>query len=866
MIRRLALAAALFVFVSGARGDDALPATVVDTVKRATVFIRVEGDGWSATGSGFVVSGDEKVLLIATNHHVAFPTPSARPGGKSPTITVVFDSGTRTERSFPATVAGADADWDLAVLRVVGVKTPPRAIPLADATKPTETTSVYSFGFPFGEALSSNKGSPAVTVGKASVSSLRNGPDGELAAIQIDGNLNPGNSGGPVVDAKGRLVGVAQSIIKEGQGIGFIVPAGELGQMMRGRAGSVRLLPPKTADGRTTARLEVGLIDPAGSVKAMSARYVVVRPTDRRPVGDSLARHPGVKTVDLKVENGVGVADLLLPATEGEVLVQVLVDSKGQQASTGVKSLSLAVAALSGDVLGPPKAGWKEYTPLDRSFVMWVPEKPLRQSSRDRTLTVNGRLIRISAVAGQTADGLEYEGQSIFLPLALARVPVEDLYDLIGEVVADDLKGKVTEVKPVEFGKQKGVEMTVTAGKTLARVRVSASPLGVFVVIASGSAAQVSGTEAEILLAAFRPGFGGGLAPVPGTGPGPAPVTITGGKGGPTVAGGNGPPPFGGAPFFKDVGPSGSLLVGVEVVLGRPYFDELILSVRPLYRLGVKEATGKQFGTTVENAVTLKAKAGYAVGGITAKARNVCDGFSLTFMKVKDGKLDPTDSYESQWVGWNGGVAAIKVVSDGTPVIGLTGRANDKDVTGVGLVFKGQEKVDPAAAPIALPPGAKKPTILGGAFDQEFAELAPNGGLLVGFEIGVAPSFGRTMTRAARPIYRVNGKEVFGEQRGTQLGDVTTIKAKAGYAVGAVSVMHGLGFDGLSVTFMKVTDGKLDPTDSYESPYLGSDERKALTKLGGDGTPVVGVVGKTNAKDLTGFGLLFKGQEGFVKK
>ena len=122
------------------------------------------------------------------------------------------------------------------------------------------------------------------------------------------------------------------------------------------------------------------------------------------------------------------------------------------------------------------------------------------------------------------------------------------------------------------------------------------------------------------------------------------------------------------------------------------------------------------------------------------------------------------------------------------------------------------------------------------------------------------------MTRSAKPIYRAGGKESFGEQRGTKLDAVVTLKAKAGYAVGAISVMHGLGFDGLSVTFMKVADGKLDPTDSYESEYVGSDQKKPLTKLGGDGTPVIGIAGRTNAKDLTGLGLLFKGQEGYEPK
>jgi hypothetical protein len=160
----------------------------------------------------------------------------------------------------------------------------------------------------------------------------------------------------------------------------------------------------------------------------------------------------------------------------------------------------------------------------------------------------------------------------------------------------------------------------------------------------------------------------------------------------------------------------------------------------------------------------------------------------------------------------------------------------------------------------------RQPTILGGANDPEFKDAAPEGGLLIGFEIGLAKAFGRDMVRSAKPIYRTGDMETSGEQRGTQLDNVVTLKAKDGYAVGAISVKHGLGFDGISVTFMKVVKGKLDPKTSYESEYVGSNEKKNLTKLGGDGSLVIGIVGRTNAKDMTGMGLLFKGQEGYEPK
>ena len=84
--------------------------------------------------------------------------------------------------------------------------------------------------------------------------------------------------------------------------------------------------------------------------------------------------------------------------------------------------------------------------------------------------------------------------------------------------------------------------------------------------------------------------------------------------------------------------------------------------------------------------------------------------------------------------------------------------------------------------------------------------------------------------------------------------------------MGAVSVKHGLGFDGRSITFMKVVDGNLDATETYDSDFVGSDENKPTMRIGGSGKSVIGIVGKSNNKDMTGMGLLFEGEEGYEPK
>ncbi len=159
--------------------------------------------------------------------------------------------------------------------------------------------------------------------------------------------------------------------------------------------------------------------------------------------------------------------------------------------------------------------------------------------------------------------------------------------------------------------------------------------------------------------------------------------------------------------------------------------------------------------------------------------------------------------------------------------------------------------------PPADHPGATE--ILGGAFDPEFTDRAPDGGLLVGFEIGLGTFATNEVFKSCRPIYRAGNREVKGKQYGT--GPDRTVKALAreGYAVGAIHVKAGLLVDGMSVTFMKIAGPrKLDPKDSYESAWIGGQGGNGPTQLGGDGTPVIGVVGKTTQNELTGIGLLLK--------
>ncbi|MDB5309543.1 MAG: hypothetical protein JWO38_3745 [Gemmataceae bacterium] len=340
------------------------------------------------------------------------------------------------------------------------------------------------------------------------------------------------------------------------------------------------------------------------------------------------------------------------------------------------------------DLAGPPPAGWKEYSAPGKAFVVWLPEKPARQGEERRRAMLAGNPIFATGVAGKTDDGLVYRAETIDLPPALARFAAR-LYPAFRAALRDETKGRITESVEAQSGELSGNECRLESGSEVTRVRVYIQGPRAYTVRVVGTADQVVGAEAETILVSFRrPGDVQAKRPDPS----PPPKVITGGKE-PTILGS-----IEHDPKFKTVGPAGAVLIGVEARFAKFGDTDIVRAVRPIYRVNGKEEFGKQFGSDLTGAVTLKAKDGYAVGGVTGKAGWWCNGFSLTFMKVKaDGTLDPKDSYEGEWAGFNGKGDVTRVMSDGAPVVGIVGKIVGTQTTAFGLLYKGQEEFDPSA-------------------------------------------------------------------------------------------------------------------------------------------------------------------------
>lgn len=165
-----------------------------------------------ATGSGFIISSDG---YIVTNHHVI---------EQASEVMVALQDG----REYDAMLRGSDAYTDIAVIKIYAENLSSSAFGNSDQLLPGQI--VVAIGNPFGFQCT-------VTAGVVSAlgRTLRT-TAGRLIddVIQTDAALNPGNSGGPLADSSGKVMGVNTAIIPQAQGLCFAVSS-NLAEYITGR-------------------------------------------------------------------------------------------------------------------------------------------------------------------------------------------------------------------------------------------------------------------------------------------------------------------------------------------------------------------------------------------------------------------------------------------------------------------------------------------------------------------------------------------------------------------------------------------------------------------------------------------------------
>jgi putative serine protease PepD len=206
------------------------PDSVAGIAARAlpsVVTLHVTGATESGTGTGFVL---DDLGHILTNNHVVEPAGS---GGK---ITVTFNSGDTAK----ATVVGRDSGYDLAVVKVTGVRGL-KPLPLGNSDNVQVGDPVVAIGAPFDLAGTVTSG--IISAKERPITAGGDSTDGSdvsyVDALQTDAPINPGNSGGPLLDSRGRVIGINSAIRSAddgsdsgtGQagsiGLGFAIPVNQ---------------------------------------------------------------------------------------------------------------------------------------------------------------------------------------------------------------------------------------------------------------------------------------------------------------------------------------------------------------------------------------------------------------------------------------------------------------------------------------------------------------------------------------------------------------------------------------------------------------------------------------------------------------
>lgn len=175
---------------------------VADELRPAVIHLRAGTGGRAGSGSGVLFTPDGFLL---TNQHVV---------GRNARVRARLSDG----QELPGRVVGADPWTDLAVVQTESSGLP--CAVLGDSAKLRVGQLVVAIGSPFGFESS-------VTAGIVSAlgRTLRS-ITGHLVdnVIQTDAALNPGNSGGPLVDSRGHVIGINTAVIAPAQGICFAIP------------------------------------------------------------------------------------------------------------------------------------------------------------------------------------------------------------------------------------------------------------------------------------------------------------------------------------------------------------------------------------------------------------------------------------------------------------------------------------------------------------------------------------------------------------------------------------------------------------------------------------------------------------------
>jgi S1-C subfamily serine protease len=242
--------------------------SVVQVAAQSAANPLSEQEGGAASGTGLVWDNDGHLV---TNNHVV---------QNASQVAIRFASGEAAR----AEIVGTAPNYDLALLRIRGVRKLPPPIAIGSSGDLKVGQFAFAIGNPFGLDQSMSSGIISALKRRLPTQSGR-----EIAnVIQTDTAINPGNSGGPLLDSAGRLIGVTTAIISpsgSNAGIGFAIPVDIVN----------RVVPELIRNGRVpTPGIGIVAASEAVATRLGTEGVIVVRTTP-----GSSADRAGIRGVDL---------------------------------------------------------------------------------------------------------------------------------------------------------------------------------------------------------------------------------------------------------------------------------------------------------------------------------------------------------------------------------------------------------------------------------------------------------------------------------------------------------------------------------------------------------------------------------------
>jgi S1-C subfamily serine protease len=258
-----------------------------------------------ALGTGFVV---DKEGYILTNAHVVDES-----GQRASSVTVVFNKGGSETQRVAGQLVGVDVGSDVAVIKVDPSKVSLNPLPLGDSDKVAVGEPVVAIGNPLGYDFSITSGIVSATGRSLQAPNGQTIPNG----IQTDAAINQGNSGGPLIDSSGKVIGINEQIASSGggnDGLGFAVPINT----------AVRSLEQLKTNGKVTyawmgVSLQTLTSDIAGTLNIKSQGGALVEQVSPNSPAAKAGVKGGDQTVTVQGEQFVVGGDVIVKADNTDI-------------------------------------------------------------------------------------------------------------------------------------------------------------------------------------------------------------------------------------------------------------------------------------------------------------------------------------------------------------------------------------------------------------------------------------------------------------------------------------------------------------------------------------------------------------------